>query len=103
MWNGQGSDQQCEEEGDLYVLLAPWRLTSQLTHYRGFYILSKRQVKPGLSVDKTESEPDSGLTRGEAGLFRRAKWSSPAARKGTTLGLKATTQTPTSLCGTRLA
>jgi hypothetical protein len=56
-----------------------------------------------LSVDKTKSEPDSGLTRGEAGLFGRAEWSSPAARKGITLGFKATTQTPISSCGTPLA
>jgi hypothetical protein len=40
------------------------------------------------SVDKTKCEPDSGLTCGEAGLFGRAEWSSPTARKGITLSFK---------------
>ena len=55
-----------------------------------------------LSVDKTESEPDSSLTRGEAGRLRRAGWSSTAARKVITPGFKATARIPISSYGTIL-
>jgi hypothetical protein len=34
-----------------------------------------------LSVDKTKSERDSGITRGKPGRLPRTEWSSPAARK----------------------
>ena len=53
-----------------------------------------------LSVDKTQSEPDSGLTRDEARLFQRAEQSIMAARKGTTPGFKAAAEIPISSYGT---
>ena len=56
-----------------------------------------------LSVDRTQSEPDSGLTRDGARLFQRAEQSSTAARKGTTPGFKAKAQIPISSYGTSLA
>ena len=53
-----------------------------------------------LSVDKTQSGPDSGLTRDEARLFQRAEQFSTEVRKGTTPGFKAAAEIPISSYGT---